>query len=83
MTSSEHLPHNHVGGNVAVNMCCVYYVDLPNTKLSTKFILNGKVVSPKIKEGEMIFFDSKILHFSPPNKTKKDKTIVAMNLYVS
>ena len=83
MTSSEHLPHNHVGANVAVNMCCVYYVDLPNTKLSTKFILNGKVVSPKIKEGEMIFFDSKILHFSPPNKTKKDKTIVAMNLYVS
>ena len=76
-TNSEHRLHNHFGPDV--NLCAIYYVDLPCNKLLTQYEFNGKLIRPSVKEGEIVFFSSDILHGSPPNDTKKDKTIVAMN----
>lgn len=80
-TNSEHRLHNHVGSDV--NLCAIYYVDLPYRKLLTQYEFNGKLIKPSVKEGEIVFFSSDVLHMSPPNDTKKDKTIVAMNFYLT
>ncbi len=81
-SNSEHLRHNHAYGNIPVNMCCIYYVDLPKRRLSTKFWHEDKLYSPKVREGDILFFDSITEHFSPPNNTNKDKTIVSCNFLV-
>lgn len=58
------------------NFSCVYYLELPNDELATKF---ANYKCPKIKEGDIIIFPSFMHHCSPVNKTNFRKTIISWN----
>tara|TARA_R100001244_G_scaffold132332_1_gene108259 strand:+ start:3522 stop:4034 length:513 start_codon:yes stop_codon:yes gene_type:complete len=72
LKNSSHKWHTHARANLAN----VYFVDLPNKKLSTKFY--GFENLP-IKEGDLITFPAFLAHSSPINLNEKGKTIVSFN----
>lgn len=63
--------HNHE----RTNFSAVYYLELPNEQLNTKFFNNKEV---KVSEGDVLFFPGFLLHRSPINKYSR-KTIIAFN----
>ena len=58
------------------NLSAVYYLELPKKELVTEF--KGKF-KPKVKEGDILFFPSYMMHRSPINKSNKRKTVIAFN----
>lgn len=73
--------HNwHVHGNCMFSS--VYYVELPEKKLSTTFRVNGKEYQVDVEEGDYLVFPSVIEHCSKENKSKKRKTIISVNLNI-
>ena len=64
--------HQH-GGHWA----CVYYVELPEISEATEFLNYGKF---NVKEGDIIFFPTFLVHRSPIIQSDLRKTIVATNL---
>ena len=60
----------------------VYYLELPDDSPGTEFMVpcrERQTYFPPIKEGTLITFPSSILHRSPPNQSKKRKTIISFN----
>lgn len=41
---------------------------------------NHIMVSPKVNEGDIVFFPSNILHFAPPNKSNSKRIICSFNM---
>lgn len=64
--------HQH-GGHWAV----VYYVELPEMSESTEFLNYGQF---NVKEGDIIFFPTFLVHRSPIIKSNQRKTIIATNI---
>ena len=50
---------------------------LKDSSLKTQFLNINEL---DIEEGDMILFDSRAMHRSPPNHTKDDKIILSFNL---
>jgi hypothetical protein len=48
--------------------------------LFTEYKISDKIEKPKVKVGDLIIFDSNIVHRSPPNNTTEDKIIISANL---
>ena len=77
-------PHNH--GSIGYS--AVLYAELDEEHQATTFTapyLNfntGSVIqhTPKMSEGEIIFFPSAIMHYAKPNKSKKNRTIFSFNV---
>ena len=63
--------HQHNG-----HWACVYYVELPEMSEATEF-LNYDI---PLKEGQIIFFPTFLIHRSPIIKSNTRKTIIATNL---
>ena len=59
---------------------CVYYADLEDPTDGTEFYYNGEVHQPYVKEGDIIFFPSYLIHRAPV--TKGAKTIVSTNIEI-
>jgi hypothetical protein len=78
-TKSNHEYHNHYDINNS-HLSGIYYVKLKSKKLITKFIVDDNIVTPNVSEGDLILFDSRILHMSPPNETNHDKIILSFNI---
>lgn len=87
VTGDYHTVHNHsVIGYSSV--CYIEYDHDEHTPL--EFIspfnnfLTGETIYyiPQVTEGSIIFFPSAILHYTLPNKSKKDRSILAFNLDV-
>lgn len=66
--------HNHC------QYSAVYYLELPDGTPPTQFRYRGKVFSPSIREGDIVFFPSCVYHRSPPNMSQKTKTVFAFNV---
>ena len=72
---SHHLYHNHTN----TNYTNIFFLELPDNNYKT--IIkdgNGKLISFKAKEGDIITFPAHLLHKSKPNGIKK-KTIISFN----
>ena len=70
-----HKYHNHIN----TNFTNVFYLELPDSNYQT--IIkdgNGKLISFKAKEGDLITFPAHLLHKSKPNGVKR-KTIISFN----
>lgn len=69
--------HEHAG-----HWAFVYYVELPEMNEATEFLnfLNGDF---NLKEGDVIFFPTFLIHRSPEIKSNLRKTIVAGNIQFS
>ena len=80
MKNSVHGWHSH-----SSNFTNVYYLELPDDAPKTK-ILNPfdrkTIIELDVKEGDMVFFPSFVLHKAPENKSNLRKTIVSYNIDV-
>ena len=69
--------HSHFG----CLLHCVYFLELPDPKYATQIqTYDGKVIQPKVKEGDLLFLLTPNRHRSPINKSSKRKTIIAFNM---
>ena len=69
--------HSHFGCLIH----CVYFLELPDPKYATQIqTYDGKVIKPKVKEGDLLFLLTPNRHRSPINKSGKRKTIIAFNM---
>ena len=61
----------------------VYYVELSEDSPGTQFkdCITSKYISPNVKEGDILIFPGWMLHRSPPNLSKKRKTIISCNFH--
>ena len=59
----------------------IYYLKLPDTSVSTEFMIDNTPRQLDVKEGDVVLFDSRIEHRSPPNHSPYDKIILSFNLY--
>lgn len=83
----DHPVHNH--GQTGFSSVCFLEYDKDNHK-PTIFIspfgnyINGQVDrhNPKVEEGDIIFFPSNLLHYSPVNTSNKDRIVVSFNLMI-
>ena len=82
-----HKVHNH--GCIGYSSVC--YIDYDEEEhTATQFIapfnnfLNGDCLNytPNVKEGSLIFFPSSIVHYTLPNESEKERTILSFNLRV-
>ena len=64
--------HQHNG-----HWAVVYYVELPEMTEATEFLNFGQF---NVKEGDIIFFPTFLIHRSPVIKSKLQKTIIATNV---
>lgn len=58
----------------------VYYVELPNSSIGTKFIGPNGPIDIKVQEGDFILFPSYLSHCSPINLSDSRKTVISINL---
>ena len=76
----DHEWHNHMGSNLVV----IYYVELDESGPKTIFKNeDSTILTPDVKEGDLIFFDGELMHKSPANKTKQRKTIISCNISIN
>lgn len=76
--NNYHKKHNHEG-----HYSCVFYVELPNSSISTHFYIpnsNKKFYFKDVKEGDIILFPSLIFHESPLIEKESKKTIISANM---
>ena len=75
--NSHHTWHTHP----AVQFSSVYYLELPDTNVSTEFkdIVNNNIFKVDVKEGDLLVFPSSLLHRSPKNKSNKIKSVISFN----
>ena len=64
--------HQHNG-----HWAVVYYVELPEMRESTEFLNYGQF---DLKEGDIIFFPTFLIHRSPEIISNQQKTIIASNI---
>jgi len=64
--------HHHDG-----HWAMVYYIELPETSESTEFLNYGQF---NIKEGDIIFFPTFLVHRSPKIISNQRKTIISANI---
>ena len=77
-SGSYHDYHTHCANDCHIS--AVLYLKLFDKKFSTEFIMDGSPKQFDVSEGDMIFFDSRIKHRSPPNYSPEDKIILSFNL---
>ena len=70
--NNNHHWHTHPESNLSA----IYFVELPNKELMTEFKTKIKL---NVKEGDILFFPSYMLHRAPVNNTNKRKTVIAFN----
>lgn len=74
--NNEHDWHVHNNANYSN----VYYLELPDKKMTTKFKgLNNETIDINAEEGDLVTFPAHMLHKSEPVKGRKRKTIISFN----
>lgn len=80
--SSSSNYHYHTHDNEFCQISGIYYLKIKSRKLITNFCFDGGIKTPDVCEGDVILFDARLPHNSPPNTTKSDKIIVSFNLQI-
>ena len=77
-SGSEHYWQHHK----PEHLTNIYFVELEDKSLRTilKHPATGKEIVPRVKEGQILVFDGKIEHMSPPNYTSTRKTVISFNI---
>lgn len=76
-SGSFHDWHTHPDSDYSI----AFYLQLKkDSSLFTEYQINDKIKRPKVKVGDLMIFDSNIVHRSPPNNTMEDKIIISANL---
>jgi len=71
-----HSWHVHDG----VDFANVMYLQLKDPTIATQYrMYNGRIYTPQVKEGDVLTFNSKLLHCSPPNTTNSVKIVISFN----
>ena len=70
--------HTHVDKDC--HLCAVYYLKMKSKDISTQFLIDGQKIRLDVMEGDLVLFDARIPHASPPNNTDTDKIIVSFKL---
>lgn len=80
LTSNTHGWHTH-----GSNFTGVYYVELDDSSPKTQLVYpyTTKVITADVKEGDIIFFPSYVVHRAPPVENDIRKTIVSFNFVVT
>lgn len=86
--NNYHNIHNH-GAKGYSSVCYIDYDEEEHT--ATQFIspfhdfYDGACLyyTPSVREGSLIFFPSTIVHYTLPNQSEKERTILSFNLKVS
>ena len=80
-SGTEHTIHNHYNDTNRNDLANIYYVELKDKSLRTilKHPKTGKEIVLRVKEGQILTFDAKIMHKSPPNHTDTRKTVISFN----
>jgi len=78
-----HVPHTHG----PVGYSCVFYAKLSNEHKSTFFFSPfmdefgcNKSSGMNVKEGDLVFFPSNLLHMAPPHDSEEERIIISFNL---
>ena len=80
-SGTEHKMHSHYDDVHRNDLANIYYVELKDKSLRTilKHPKTGKEIVPRVKEGQILTFDARIKHKSPPNHTDTRKTVISFN----
>ena len=80
-SGTEHQMHNHYNDSHPNDLTNIYYVELKDKSLRTilKHPKTGNEIVPRVKEGQILTFDARIKHKSPPNHTDTRKTVISFN----
>ena len=80
-SGTEHKMHSHYDDVHCNDLANIYYVELKDKSLRTilKHPKTGKEIVLRVKEGQILTFDAKIMHKSPPNHTDTRKTVISFN----
>ena len=80
-SGTEHQMHSHYDDAHRNDLTNIYYVELKDKSLRTilKHPKTGKEIVPRVKEGQILTFDARIKHKSPPNHTDTRKTVISFN----
>lgn len=62
------------------NYTGVYYVEMPDGAPGTELYSRGKILCPKVEEGDIVIFPSIIPHRAPLIKSNLRKTIISFNI---
>ena len=76
-SGSYHDYHKHYSPECQLSG--IYYLRLKDPELKTQFLNTPEIM---IEEGDLILFDSQLMHRSPPNYTEYDKMILSFNLKI-
>ena len=81
-SGSNHIFHTHYSELDQNDLTNIYYVELEDKSLRTilKHPKTGKEIIPRVKEGQILTFDARIPHMSPPNFSNSRKTVLSFNL---
>ena len=81
-SGSNHIFHTHYNELDQNDLAAIYYVELEDKSLRTilKHPKTGKEIIPRVKEGQILTFDARIPHMSPPNFSNSRKTVLSFNL---
>ena len=81
-SGSSHIFHNHYSESDQNDLAAIYYIELEDKSLRTilKHPKTGKEIIPRVKEGQILTFDARIPHMSPPNFSNSRKTVLSFNL---
>ena len=81
-SGSNHIFHTHYNELDQNDLAAIYYVELEDKSLRTilKHPKTCKEIIPRVKEGQILTFDARIPHMSPPNFSNSRKTVLSFNL---
>jgi len=74
VTGDTHGWHIH-----SQNFTGVYYLELPEEDNKTKLLSGQKLITPKVKEGDICLFPAFTIHEAPKITSTKRKTIISYN----
>ena len=81
-SGSNHIFHTHYNELDQNDLAAIYYVEQEDKYLRTilKHQKTGKEIIPRVKEGQILTFDARIQHMSPPTFSNSRKTVLSFNL---
>ena len=81
-SGAEHAYHGHYSEEEPNDLTNIYFVELKDKSLRTviKHPKTGKEIIPRVKEGQILSFDAKLQHKSPPNLSITRKTVISFNV---
>jgi len=80
-----HVPHNHGSNGYAAVLYADYDPDIHSATSFmcpyTQFFTGDHMeFNPNVKEGDIIFFPSQLLHYANPNTSDKERVILSFNM---